>query len=55
MHMAGHVDPWCKKHCDPNSFPDLSKVCLPYMNIIDMHNISTIAVNFINIPYGWKL
>ena len=26
MHMAGHVDGWCKKYCDPNGFPELDKV-----------------------------
>ena len=26
MHMAGHVDSWCKKECNPNLFPDLNKV-----------------------------
>ena len=26
MHMAGHVDTWCKKTCDPHLFSDLDKV-----------------------------
>ena len=26
MHMAGHIDPWCKKECDPHIYPDLQKV-----------------------------
>ena len=26
MHMAGHVDAWCKKYCDPRCFSELSKV-----------------------------
>lgn len=26
MHMAGHVDTWCKKTCDPQLFSDLDKV-----------------------------
>lgn len=26
MHMAGHVDSWCKKTCDPHLYPDLNKV-----------------------------
>ena len=26
MHMAGHVDSWCKKTCDPHLFPDLNSV-----------------------------
>ena len=26
MHMAGHVDSWCKKECDPHLFSDLNKV-----------------------------
>ena len=27
MHMAGHVDAWCKENCDPHKFRDLDKVC----------------------------
>ena len=26
MHMAGHVDAWCKKTCDPSLYPELQKV-----------------------------
>jgi len=26
MHMAGHVDEWCKTNCDPNTFAQLDKV-----------------------------
>ena len=26
MHMAGHVDLWCLKTCDPHLFKDLEKV-----------------------------
>lgn len=26
MHMAGHVDAWCKTTCDPQLYPDLEKV-----------------------------
>ena len=26
MNMAGHVDAWCKKTCDPHLFPALKKV-----------------------------
>ena len=26
MHMAGHVDQWCKTHCDPNLYDDLKLV-----------------------------
>ena len=26
MHMKGHVDPWCKEHCDAAKIPELSKV-----------------------------
>ena len=25
MHMVGHVDPWCKKSCDPSLFLEISK------------------------------
>ena len=28
MHMAGHVDPWCKKTCDSHLYTDLNKVHL---------------------------
>jgi len=27
MHMAGHVDKWCKETCDPRIIEDLAKVC----------------------------
>ena len=30
MHMAGHVDNWCKEMCDPNKFRDLDKVQYVY-------------------------
>ena len=26
MHMAGHVDSWCKRNCDPRNFKDLDAV-----------------------------
>ena len=26
IHIAGHVDMWCKKTCDPRLFPNLIKV-----------------------------
>ena len=26
MHMAGHVDAWCKQTCDPALYPELQKV-----------------------------
>ena len=26
MHMAGHVDKWCKENCDSRKIPDLDKV-----------------------------
>ena len=26
MHMAGHVDAWCRKTCDPHLHPELHKV-----------------------------
>lgn len=37
MHMAGHVDAWCKKKCDPQLFLDLNKVSY----IITKDNIYT--------------
>ena len=33
MHMAGHVDSWCKKTCDPHLFTDLNQVSLPRVNV----------------------
>ena len=27
MHMAGHVDKWCKENCDPKKFTELKDVC----------------------------
>ena len=26
MHMAGHVDSWCKEHCDPRKCKELDEV-----------------------------
>ena len=26
MHMAGHVDSWCKNNCNPRKFKDLDEV-----------------------------
>ena len=26
MHMAGHIDDWCKRNCDPNMFKDMDNV-----------------------------
>jgi len=26
LHFSGHVDPWCHKNCDPDSFKDLEDV-----------------------------
>ena len=26
MHMAGHIDSWCKEHCDPHKFKELENV-----------------------------
>ena len=26
IHFKGHVDPWCKTHCDPHNFPELNGV-----------------------------
>jgi hypothetical protein len=39
MHMRGHVDPWCKKTCDPKLFSDLNQVshmifCMEQSNYI---------------------
>ena len=33
MHMAGHVDKWCKKHCDAKSFKELDKVRIIQLSI----------------------
>ena len=30
MHMIGHVDPWCKEHCDADKIPELAKVRCKY-------------------------
>ena len=30
MHMAGHIDAWCKKMCNPHLYSDLDKVNLNY-------------------------
>ena len=33
MHMAGHVDAWCKEYCDPRKFKELNEVyTCTYMN-----------------------
>ena len=38
MHMAGHVDSWCKEHCDPRKFEELNEVhvrtCTMYLHVI---------------------
>lgn len=26
MHFKGHIDPWCKAHCNPNDLSELEKV-----------------------------
>ena len=26
MHFKGHIDPWCKEHCDPNRVIEMDKV-----------------------------
>ena len=26
MHFKGHIDQWCRCHCNPNDFDDLEKV-----------------------------
>ena len=31
MHMAGHVDVWCKRNCDPALYPELEKVSINFM------------------------
>ena len=28
LHMAGHMDKWCKENCDPHHFQALDKVCV---------------------------
>ena len=27
MHFKGHIDQWCKHHCNPNDFDELQMVC----------------------------
>ena len=34
MHMAGHVDPWCKQHCDPRKFKELDNVCTCHIHVV---------------------
>jgi len=26
MHFKGHIDSWCREHCDPNKLKELEKV-----------------------------
>ena len=26
LHFKGHIDAWCKEHCDPHKFEDLNDV-----------------------------
>ena len=26
MHFKGHIDPWCRRNCNPNDFDELKKV-----------------------------
>lgn len=35
MHMAGHVDKWCKANCDPQLYDDLKEV-RSYEGFIDI-------------------
>ena len=36
LHMAGHIDKWCKMTCDPHLFSDLVNVCsLAYIKHIN--------------------
>ena len=41
MHMAGHIDGWCKKTCNPHLYPDLDKVNLRYMCVCFIFLIAT--------------
>lgn len=36
MHMAGHVDAWCKENCDPKLFSELNKVGPMYKIVCSM-------------------
>ena len=38
MHMRGHVDSWCKEHCDPHKKQDLINVTSYHILIIHMYN-----------------
>ena len=48
MHMAGHVDLWCKRHCDPRKFRDLDDVSIMYVWILFAfkQNVSVLDSNF---------
>lgn len=41
FHFSGHVDPWCRQNCNPNSFDSLKKVSnfLRHENSDMLHNL----------------
>ena len=44
MHMAGHVDAWCKQNCDPRNVRELDKV----RKYTCIHDLSLYIIKFIN-------
>lgn len=28
MHFKGHIDQWCRQHCNPRDFDELEEVCI---------------------------
>ena len=44
MHMAGHVDKWCKDTCDPRTFAELAEVC----HVCSCCLLSTVSLNTVN-------
>ena len=45
MHMASHVDDWCKKNCDPKNFKELNDVII-LTYIYPLHNLRIIPRSF---------
>ena len=37
MHMAGHIDNWCKRNCDPKSFKELNDVIFSIILLLFLH------------------
>ena len=45
MHIAGHVDKWCKANCDPQLYDDLKEV-RSYEGFIDIKPLLTKCIYF---------